>query len=220
MVFQRETDDWQSQREIMVAKQLVRRGICDERVLAAFREVPRHEFVPQKLRYSAYEDHPIPLGYAQTISQPYMVAVMTELLRLQGPENVLEIGSGSGYQAAILGQLCRQVCSIERIKELTTYASQNIMRLGYGNIIFLTGDGTKGVKPYAPYNGIVVTAGSPVVPQSLIDQLAIGGRLVIPVGSAYSQTLTVIEKKDKKNVVQEHFGCVFVPLIGEEGWKE
>lgn len=218
-MFNKSEKNWQSERDIMVSNQLIRRGIRDKMVLDAFRKVPRHEFVPEKLRYSAYEDFPLPVGFGQTISQPYMVASMTELCRLEGNEKVLEIGSGSGYQAAVLAELCTEVYSVERIKELADFAISNINRLEYKNIFIMIGDGTRGWSEYAPFDAIIVTAGSPGIPQALVEQLKIGGRLVIPVGNEYSQILTVLTKREKKDSVEELYGCMFVPLIGEEGWK-
>lgn len=219
-MFKKKDATRQNERERMVATQLIPRGIKDKRVLDAFRKVPRHEFIPGHVQYLAYKDHPLPIGCGQTISQPFMVASMTEQLALKGKEKVLEIGSGSGYQAAVLAELCDAVYSVERIAELAAYATENIKRAGYDNVTFFVGDGTKGWKKNAPYDGIIVTAGSPGVPETLIDQLKIGGKLVIPVGNEYSQVLTIVIKGERKNTKKELYGCMFVPLIGEEGWKK
>lgn len=210
--------DFEKARENMVAEQLVPRGISDSRVLDAFRSVPRHEFVPPKYSQDAYCDYPLPVGRDQTISQPYMVALMTELLRLKAGDKVLEIGTGSGYQMAILSRIAGAVYSVERIPELADAAEATLKRLGYDNCFIRTGDGTMGWPENAPYDGIIVTAGSPEVPRSLISQLAEGARLVIPVGGQLGQVLTVVRKKDASADVEEVCGCVFVPLIGKEGW--
>ena len=206
-------------RDQMVADQLVARGINDPRVLDAFRKVPRHEFIPDDLKDSAYDDGPLPIGEDQTISQPYMVASMTELLRLRGGEKVLEIGTGSGYQAAILAELCRKVYTIDRIKILSDKAGKTLQRFGYQNIELVIGDGTEGYLPGAPYDGIVVTAGCPQIPPPLIEQLAEGGRLVLPVGDRFYQTLMIITKNEGKIRSESSFGCVFVPLVGKYGWQ-
>lgn len=204
----------------MVETQLIPRGIRDQRVLDAFRKVPRHEFLPDELRSSAYADCALPIGQGQTISQPYMVAIMTELLKLKGDERVLEVGTGSGYQAAILAELCRKVFSIERIALLSERAKNILKKLGYQNIEFVIGDGTEGHAREAPYEGIVVTAGCPGIPQPLVDQLAEGGRLIIPVGETFMQTLTTVTKEKGKIKTEESIGCVFVPLVGKYGWKQ
>lgn len=203
----------------MVETQLVPRGISAPRVLDAFRLVPRHGFVPENMRDSAYDDSALPIGEGQTISQPYMVAIMTELLRLKGEEKVLEVGTGSGYQAAILAELCKKVYTLERLDTLSQRAKILLQGLGYSNIEFLVGDGTEGYAPAAPYDGIVVTAACPEAPQPLVDQLAEGGRLVIPLGEKYLQTLTVITREKGRIKTEESIGCVFVPLIGKYGWK-
>ena len=203
----------------MVETQLVPRGINDGRILEAFLQVNRHHFVPRSLAGAAYEDHPLPIGAGQTISQPYMVALMTECLVLKGGEKVLEIGTGSGYQAAILSVLCREVCTVERDPGLLETARQVLTEEGYTNIKYKQGDGTKGWAEEAPFDGMIVTAGAPAVPEALKAQLAEGGRLVIPVGDLFSQTLLLVEKKDGKFLEAEVCPCVFVPLVGEFGWR-
>ena len=208
------------QRELMVEQQLTRRGIRDARVLAAFRSVPRHLFIGAALQREAYADHPLPIGEGQTISQPYMVALMTQCLALEGSERVLEIGTGCGYQAAILGRLAAQVFTIERIAALSKKAEALLGELGYTNVHCVVGDGTQGLPASAPYDGIIVTAGSPKVPEPLTEQLAEGGRLVIPVGGRWSQELLVVRKKHGALTEQGVCGCVFVPLVGEHGWNE
>lgn len=205
-------------RSEMVEMQLIPRGISDTGVLDAFRRVPRHEFVPENIRSAAYDDCALPIGEGQTISQPYMVAIMTELLKLKGNEKVLEVGTGSGYQAAILAELCRKVFSIERIEALSLRTEKILKKLGSTNIELVVGDGTEGYSKEAPYDGIIVTAGCPDIPKPLVDQLAEGGRLVIPVGERYLQTLTVVTKEESKITAEESVGCVFVPLIGKFGW--
>ena len=207
-------------REEMVSRQLKPRRIRDERVLAAFRQVPRHLFAPGSGLREAYADHPLPIGEGQTISQPYMVALMTRCLGLSGVEKVLEIGTGSGYQAAILSRLAAEVYTVERIAVLAGRTGELFKRLGYDNISIRVGDGTLGWKEFAPYDAIIVTAGSPGVPPPLVEQLAEGGRLVIPAGSGYSQRLLVLERRGDKIIERDEGGCVFVPLIGKYGWKE
>ncbi|MGB2706468.1 MAG: protein-L-isoaspartate(D-aspartate) O-methyltransferase [Candidatus Omnitrophota bacterium] len=207
-------------RDRMVEQQLKPRDISDRGVLEAFRKVERHKFVPEDMRESAYEDHPLPIGEDQTISQPYMVALMTQCLRLKGSEKVLEIGTGSGYQAAVLATLAKEVYSLERIASLAERAEGVLKVLGYSNVRVGVGDGTLGWKEHAPYDGIIVTAAAPKIPEAYIEQLNEGGRLVIPVGSSFSQILTVIEKGPSGVTASEICGCVFVPLLGKEGWKE
>ena len=207
-------------REEMVARQLAPRRIRDERVLAAFREVPRHLFAPGASPAAAYADHPLPIGEGQTISQPYMVALMTQCLELTGGEKVLEIGTGSGYQAAILSRLASEVYTVERIASLAERTGELFRRLGYDNISIRVGDGTMGWPEFSPYDAIIVTAGSPGVPPPLVEQLADGGKLVIPAGSGYSQRLLVLERRGEKIIERDEGGCVFVPLVGEHGWKE
>ena len=203
----------------MVADQLIPRGIADPRVLDAFRKVPRHEFVGEKFTAGAYEDHPLPIGEGQTISQPYMAALMTELLALGGGEKVLEIGTGSGYQAAILAELAGEVYSVERAAALAQQARAALDRLGYETVRIDVRDGTLGWKESGPYDCMIVTAGAPKIPQSLVEQLKEGGRLVIPVGGNFSQMLTLVEKTPEGIRTLDVCGCVFVPLIGKEGWR-
>jgi len=212
--------DWEEQRDQMVKRQLVSRGIKDERVLEAMRKVPRHFFVPEKLRESAYHDGPLSIGEGQTISQPYMVALMTECLGLKGGEKVLEVGTGSGYQTAILAELAEHVYTIERVPILLEKAQQILTHLGYKTIKFKGGDGTYGWREESPFDGIIVTAGAPDISQVLVEQLNDGGVLVIPVGSRYSQSLYKVTKKGDKIEKENFTFCVFVPLIGKYGWKE
>ncbi len=204
----------------MVEDQLIGRGISDPKVLKAFMNVRRHRFVPPSFAADAYADHPLPIGHGQTISQPYMVALMTESLRLKGGEKVLEVGTGSGYQAAILAEICGQVCTIEREADLLENAKRILSKEGYKNIDFRCGDGTRGIEEAAPFDGIIVTAGAPLVPETLKLQLAEGGRLVIPVGGMFGQMLVAVQRKGDEFTEENICGCVFVPLIGEYGWPE
>jgi len=194
--------------------------IRDERVLAAMAHIPRECFVPPGSQHLAYEDMPLPIGLEQTISQPFIVALMTEALELTGKEKVLEVGTGSGYQAAILAELARLVITTERLPALAEVARNVISNLGYTNIEVHVAEGTLGWQSEAPYDAVMVTAGAPRVPVDLLAQLAIGGRLVIPVGSRYVQELYKITKHRKKNTVQNLGGCRFVSLIGEDAWEE
>ncbi len=204
----------------MVDTQIIPRGIKDPRVIEAMRKVPRHRFVEEALYSQAYSDYPLPIGERQTISQPYIVALMTEAMELKGTERVLEIGTGSGYQAAILAELAYKVYSIERINKLVIRARCTLDELGYRNVIVKFADGTLGWKEESPFDAIIVTAGSPLVPVPLIDQLASPGRLVIPVGDRYSQSLIRISKEGE-TIQEENLGGVrFVSLIGEYGWEE
>lgn len=207
-------------RNRMVETQLASRDIVDTRVLEAFRKVPRHMFIKESLQIDAYNDYPLPIGCGQTISQPYMVALMTQCLELKGTEKVLEVGTGSGYQSAVLSELAKEVYSIERHEELALNAKNILDQLGYTNIHIKTGDGTLGWEEFSPYDGIVVTAGSPDVPKTLREQLREGGRLVIPVGGVYSQVLKVVKRDGNKFSETEICGCVFVPLVGKYGWTE
>jgi len=207
-------------RNRMVEEQLIPRGIRDPRVLDAMRKVPRHLFVDESLRDRAYGDYALPIGEGQTISQPYMVAAMTEALELKGDEKVLEIGTGSGYQTAILAELARHVYSIERIPSLAMKAEKLLRKLGYTNISIKVANGTLGWEEEKPFDGIIVTAGSPDVPPTLVEQLKEDGRLVIPVGSKFSQILKKVIKTKEGTVTIDLFPCVFVPLIGEYGWVQ
>jgi protein-L-isoaspartate(D-aspartate) O-methyltransferase len=212
-------DQYRVLRDRMVEQQLESRGITDLRVLEAMRRVPRHLFVPPSRRGRAYDDTPLPLGEGQTISQPYMVGWMTELLELTGGETVLEVGTGSGYQAAVLGLLAKKVYSIERIAQLAEPAVKRLAELGFKNIEVIVGDGSLGLEEHAPYEAIMVTAGSPGIPQALIEQLAEGGRMVIPVGSSSMQMLTLVTREDGRVRTREAGPCVFVPLVGMYGWE-
>jgi protein-L-isoaspartate(D-aspartate) O-methyltransferase len=212
--------DFKLARERMVKNQLITRGIKDEGVLQAMGKVPRHVFIEEALAGEAYNDHPVPIGEKQTISQPYIVALMTEGLELTGKENTLEIGTGSGYQTAILAELARRVCTIERIKSLLVNARKLLAQLGYDNILFKAFDGTLGWKEYAPFDAIMVTAGAPHVPQPLIDQLADNGRLIIPLGDKHTQELVKVTKKGEDLVHENMGGCRFVNLIGVHGWSD
>jgi len=195
-------------------------GIRDKRVLEAMSRVPRECFVAPEMRQFAYEDRPLPIGFGQTISQPFIIALMTEALGLSGQEKVLEVGAGSGYQAAILTELARQVITVERLPALAKSAQKVLNSLGYGNVSVYVGQKTLGWPAEAPYDAIIVTAAAPRVPDSLLDQLRVGGRLVIPVGSRYDQDLYKITKRRKRNIVRNLGGCRFVPLIGEGAWEE
>jgi len=211
---------WEKKRNQMVDYQIQARGVDDALVLAAMRKVPRHLFVPPEYEQSAYDDRPLPIGYGQTISQPYMVAVMTQALKLEGDERILEVGTGSGYQAAILAEIADHVVSVERIPELAERATRILQNLGYMNVEVIVGDGSRGYAERAPYDGIIVTAGAPDIPQVLIDQLADGGRLVIPVGNSFQQTLTRVTRKGDETKIERLEGCVFVPLVGKYGWRD
>ena len=204
----------------MVETQLIPRGIKDPRVLAAFGKVPRHLFVPEDLQALSYDDHPLPIGSGQTISQPYMVALMSELLGLKGNEKVLEIGTGSGYQTAILAELAAKVYSVEKVPELALAAKNALLNIGYTNVEVREGDGTLGWQEYAPYDGIIVTAGAPSIPSPLVGQLADNGKLVIPVGSNFSQMLKVVSRQGGRITESDECPCVFVPLVGKYGWSE
>jgi protein-L-isoaspartate(D-aspartate) O-methyltransferase len=213
-------NNFTSAREWMVESQIKCRGVSDPRVLKAMRTVLRHRFVPKHLWDQAYNDYPLPIGEDQTISQPYIVAMMTEALELVGREKVLEIGAGSGYQAAVLAELAKEVYTIERIPSLAHSAESILKNLGYTNVRVIVADGTLGWPPESPYEAIIVTAGAPQVPQPLTEQLALGGRLVIPVGDRYSQNLTRIRRRPEGDLKTEYLGgCRFVKLIGEHGWK-
>lgn len=205
----------------MVREQLESRGIRDPRVLQAMREVPRHAFVDTALAGGAHGDHALPIGFGQTISQPFMVAFMTELLRPRSDQRVLDIGTGSGYQAAVLARLARTVFGVERIPELTLRAQETLRGLGINNVVLMTGDGTLGWSRFAPFDGILVAAGGPEAPGSLLEQLAEGGRLVMPVGTRESQRILVAERLPGGAIdTRDGISCTFVPLLGREGWPE
>ena len=209
-------DSFGAQRERMVRKQLAERGIRDGRVLAAMGVVPRHEFVAESLRQEAYEDHPLPIGDDQTISQPYIVAAMLEHLALLATDRVLEVGTGSGYATALLSRLCAEVFSVERYASLAASAEATLLRLGYENVKIKVGDGSQGWSEYAPFGAILVSAATAEVPPALFAQLREGGRLIIPVGSPFSQELQLITKKDGQAEVRILEGCRFVPLVEGE----
>jgi len=204
----------------MIEKQLRRRGVVDRRVLEAMAAVPRQEFVPKELRQRAYEDVPLPIGEGQTISQPYIVAAMTAALRLTGEERVLEIGTGCGYQAAILSVLAKTVYTVEVRSELASAAAARLERLGYANVHVHCGDGTLGLPEFAPFNAILVAAAAPAVPEPLRAQLADGGRMILPVGDSENQELRLIERTGNSFSTSTLEGCRFVPLVGHHGWKE
>ena len=211
--------DFPKARLKMVEEQITSRGIKDAKLIAAIKKIPRHLFVEEALQNQAYTDHPLPIGEKQTISQPYMVALMTEALLLTGKEKVLEIGTGSGYQTAILAELSEKVFSIERIRPLALRARKLLYELGYFNVEIKIFDGTFGWVEESPFDAILVTAGSPDIPQPLIDQLATGGRLVIPVGDALVQDLFRVTKTETGVKKEDLGGCRFVKLIGKYGWK-
>jgi len=204
----------------MVTTQLVSRGIKDPRVLDAMRRVPRHLFAGDSNLRIAYDDMALPIGEGQTISQPYMVAIMTELLKLKGTEKVLEIGTGSGYQGAVLAELAKEVYTIDRIESLADKAAETFRSLSYRNIHVKTGDGTLGWPEEAPFDRIIITAASPKIPDPLLEQIAMNGIIVIPVGSRFSQELLKITKTGRGLVQEYHTPCVFVPLIGKFGWEK
>jgi len=206
------------ERRQMVQSQLRARGIRDERVLEAMLRIPRQEFVSAEFESQAYADHPIPIGENQTISQPFIVAVSLQALSLQGGESVLEVGTGSGYQTALLAVLAREVYSIERHQTLARSAEAVLVKLGLNNVKIVVGDGTHGLPEFAPYDVILVSAAAPSTPRSLLDQLAEEGRMVIPVGPPHAQELQLVRKHNGKAVVEVIEGCRFVPLIGAEGY--
>ncbi|MFO7975102.1 MAG: protein-L-isoaspartate(D-aspartate) O-methyltransferase [Candidatus Hydrogenedentota bacterium] len=214
------SDPYEHEREAMVRHQIAHRGITDRRLLDAMRTVPRHHFVPTSKQRRAYEDRPLEIGAGQTISQPYMVAKMTELLQLTPESRVLEVGTGSGYQAAILAELAAEIISVERFEELAEIARERLAALEYSNVTIVVGDGTRGWIEQAPYDGIVVTAAAPAIPESLRAQLAIGGRLVCPVGSRDLQQLKVVMRDSESHFTEQNsIRCMFVPLVGQEGWS-
>ncbi len=205
-------------RLLMVEDQIVRRGVTDDNVVAAMRSVPRHLFLPPEREHEAYADEALPIGHGQTISQPYMVALMTQLLRLDVRRKILDVGSGSGYQTAVLCEMAGEVFAIERIPELAERSRAVLEKLGYDNVTVITGDGTLGLPEQAPFDGIVVAAAAPAAPRPLLQQLADGGRLVVPLGPVHrEQMLTVFTREGTSFRRDEHIYCRFVPLIGEEG---
>ncbi len=212
------SDTYGSPRRDMVERQLRKRNIRSESVLEAMETVPRHEFVPEELRDRAYDDEPLPIGEGQTISQPYMVASMTETLELTGVERVLEIGTGSGYQEAVLSQLAAEVFTDESRTALALSARERLARLGYSNVHVHAGDGTLGLPEFAPFDAILVAAAAPEIPSPLAAQLAEGGRLVVPVGGVENQELMRARKRDGQLFLETLYACRFVPLIGRHGW--
>ncbi|MBN1641073.1 MAG: protein-L-isoaspartate(D-aspartate) O-methyltransferase [Anaerolineae bacterium] len=214
-----EDETFDREREEMVRRQIEMRGVRDERVLAAMRAVPRHRFVPHHLRSTAYHDAPLPIGQGQTISQPYIVGYMTAALALKEEERVLEIGTGSGYQAAVLAELVAQVISVERLPRLAEEARAVLSALGYDNVHVVVGDGTLGWPDGAPYDAIIVTAAAPAMPEPLRWQLADGGRLVAPIGPRWTQQLVRVRRRGDAFDTETLLGVAFVPLIGEQGWN-
>lgn len=214
-----QVDSYLGQRRSMVESQLRARGIRDERVLAAMFHVPRHEFVSAEYRDQAYEDHPVPIGEGQTLSQPYIVAIMLEALALKPSDTVLEVGTGSGYQSALLAELTEQVYSVERHASLVRSAQATLARLGYKNVEVVLGDGSRGLPERAPFDAVIVSAAAPQIPPPLFEQLCEGGRMVIPVGPAHAQELQLVGKQSRRPVVVSLEGCRFVPLIGGEGYS-
>jgi protein-L-isoaspartate(D-aspartate) O-methyltransferase len=212
--------DYRLARERMVKNQLIPRGITDGNVLQAMAKVQRHLFVEEALIGEAYNDHPLPIGHKQTISQPYIVALMTEALELAGKEKVMEIGTGSGYQTAILAELSAKVYTVERIEPLLEKSKSLLQSLGYTNIFFKTYDGTLGWEDFAPFDAIIVTAGAPKVPDPLLKQLTDGGRMILPIGNKFSQDLIRVTRAKDRFVEKNLGGCRFVDLIGEHGWKD
>ena len=215
-----EKKEYAAQRAEMIERQLRRRGVSDPIVLAAMAAVPRHEFVAEEVRSHAYDDLPLPIGGGQTISQPYIVAAMTAALHLQPGDQVLEIGTGCGYQAAVLSRLAREVFSIERRPELASSAAAKLAALGYCNAHVHCGDGTLGLPELAPFDAILVAAAAPAVPKPLLAQLAEWGRLIVPVGDTEHQELQLIEKRGDAFPIKLLEGCRFVPLVGYHGWRE
>jgi protein-L-isoaspartate(D-aspartate) O-methyltransferase len=211
-------NDFQTARKRMVERQIARRGISSPRVLEAFQEIPRHLFVPKNQRLFAYQDSPLPIGKGQTISQPYIVAYMTQHLELEGSERVLEIGTGSGYQAAILGYLAAEIHTVERHQSLAEGASKLLKELGFDNVQVHVSDGTNGLPEFAPYDAVMVTAAAPDVPLPLLDQLNEGGRMIMPVGGRIGQVLVLYQKREGKIIQKKLAPVAFVPLIGDHGW--
>ncbi|OYT53317.1 MAG: protein-L-isoaspartate O-methyltransferase [Candidatus Altiarchaeales archaeon ex4484_2] len=211
---------WEWERKKLVDSLISKGYLSDEKVKGAMLSVPRHEFIPQEMRMHAYRDTPLTIGSGQTISAPHMVAIMTGELGARIDSRILEVGAGSGYQAAVLAEIATEgeVVTLERIKELADYARMNLERLGYANVEVIHAEGTQGYREKAPYDLIIVTAAAPRIPKALIEQLKEGGRMLIPVGGKLMQTLMLVEKKKGVVVKKEICGCVFVPLIGEDGW--
>ncbi|MGH7846596.1 MAG: protein-L-isoaspartate(D-aspartate) O-methyltransferase [Candidatus Binatia bacterium] len=211
--------EYAGERDRMVREQLVQRGIQDERVLAAMRKVPRHLFVEARMQDRAYDDCPLPIGQNQTISQPYMVALMAQCLELTGEEQVLEVGTGSAYEAAVLAELCVQVVSVERLEDLALKARARLMSLGYENVLIVVGDGSLGCKEHEPYDAILVSAASPRIPRPLLNQLKAHGYLVLPIGEEEIQSLIRLRKRGER-LEEDYLGeCRFVKLIGAQGWE-
>jgi protein-L-isoaspartate(D-aspartate) O-methyltransferase len=219
MTAETQIDHFLAQRRSMVESQLRARGIRDERVLTAMFHVPRHEFVSEEYRDQVYEDHPIPIGEGQTLSQPYIVAIMLQALALEPSDVVLEVGTGSGYQTALLSELTREVYSVERHASLAHAAEATLARLGYTKVKVLLGDGSHGLAERAPFDAIVVSAAAPQIPPPLFEQLREGGRMVVPVGPPHAQELQLVRKQAGQPVVANLEGCRFVPLIGSEGYR-
>lgn len=215
-----ETQEYAPQRAEMIEKQLRRRGIQDSAVLSAMLAVPRHEFVPEELRGRAYDDVPLPIGSGQTISQPYIVAAMTAALRPQANDRVLEVGTGCGYQAAVLSLLTKEVFTIEVRPELASAAAKKLAQLGYSNVHVHCGDGTFGLPEFAPFDAILVAAAAPAVPEPLLAQLAEGGRMIVPVGDADNQELQLLQKHAGAFSSKMMEGCRFVPLVGHHAWQK
>lgn len=210
-------DEFTSARLRMVENQIAARGISDQKVLAAMRKVERHRFVPESARADAYGDYPLQIGYGQTISQPYIVAFMTEALNLTGEEKVLEIGTGSGYQAAVLAEICRSVYSVEIVEPLAKIAGSTLRELGYQNVFIKVGDGYKGWQEHAPYDAIIVTCSPTHIPEALEEQMSEGGYMIIPVGEKYSQELVLMKKKKGKLIRETVLPVRFVPMVDEKG---
>jgi protein-L-isoaspartate(D-aspartate) O-methyltransferase len=215
-----EHEEYRNQRRRMVNEQLIKRGIRNQRVLDAMAQVPRHEFMPPDRRVEAYYDGAVPIGQGQTISQPYMVAYMVESLRVEPEHRVLEVGAGSGYQAAVLSRLAAEVYAIELIPLLASRAEQALQRLGYENVHIISGDGSIGYADAAPYDRIIVAAAAPEVSSSWIEQLTVGGLIVAPLGGRFTQVCTVMQKTEDGLDTLQTIGCVFVPLLGRYGWDD
>ncbi|MGB8771697.1 MAG: protein-L-isoaspartate(D-aspartate) O-methyltransferase [Candidatus Korobacteraceae bacterium] len=213
------TETPERQRARMVEEQLRSRGIRDARLLAAMGKVPREEFIASEDLGNAYGDHPLPIGAGQTVSQPYIVAAMVAALELNPADRVLEVGTGTGYEAAILGELAAEVWTVERQEELATKALSILARLGYANVHVVAGDGSVGLPQHAPFDTVLVAAAAPKIPESLVAQLAAGGRLVVPVGSRFEQQVQLVRKVGAETIVTSHEHCRFVPLVGQEGWE-